>query len=332
MGKRKSYYHKKGESQSEKKAKLKFGESFNKLDIDMKGFLITYNCKFTFCLNEAKKLLQQFSLPSEIDSDKNENGNKCDDLEKELQNELDSLNKRDKEFAILDTGAKYTIFINIDSVDPNKVVEAIFEHMEKTKKPLGRYIMRLLPIMNTCKAHLEDIQKCMVKTLDQSEVIRNCLSELGENAKAFKYCCVFKTSNNSSIKREDVFRIVGTYFHEKNQANKVDFDAPEYVLIIQIICKMCFVSLVKNYFEYKKYNFVEQGSKFTTLNNVPEIKKKPDNIEIKNETIEAESTVCKPFSLVQEQESVVKPHDEEILNNEKDEKIDASKTEELKEN
>lgn len=65
MGKRKSYFHKPGQSQAEKKAKLKFGESFNKLDTNMKGFLITYNCKFTFCLNEAKKLLQQFSLPAE---------------------------------------------------------------------------------------------------------------------------------------------------------------------------------------------------------------------------------------------------------------------------
>ena len=52
---------------------------------------------------------------------------KGNDLEKELQQELDELNKRDKEFQVLDTGANYTIFITLDSVDPTKVVKNIFE-------------------------------------------------------------------------------------------------------------------------------------------------------------------------------------------------------------
>ena len=62
-GQKRKYFQKKGGTEKEKKAKLKFGESFNKLSTNQKGFLITYNCKFTFCLNEAKKLLQQFATP-----------------------------------------------------------------------------------------------------------------------------------------------------------------------------------------------------------------------------------------------------------------------------
>ena len=56
------------------------------------------------------------------------------------------------------------------------------------------------------------------------------------------------------------------YFSAINPANKVDFDEPEYVLVLQVICKLCFVSFVKNYFEYKKYNFIENGSKFSATN------------------------------------------------------------------
>ena len=41
--------------------------------------------------------------------------------------QLDELNKRDKEFQVLDTGANYTIFITLESVDPTKVVKNIFE-------------------------------------------------------------------------------------------------------------------------------------------------------------------------------------------------------------
>lgn len=135
--------------------------------------------------------------------------------------------------------------------------------MEKNKKPLGRYVQRFLPVANTCKAHLEDIEKCMRKTLDEFEPIKSCLPELNENAKPIRYCCIFKTSNNGSLKREDAFRMVGNYFQTKNPANKVDFDTPEYVLILNIICNMCFVSFVKNYFEYKKYNFIEYAAQFS---------------------------------------------------------------------
>jgi hypothetical protein len=63
MGKKRKCYF--SNTEKEKKAKLKYGNVI-KLGPGMKGFLITYNCKFTFCLNEAKKLLQQFSTPIEV--------------------------------------------------------------------------------------------------------------------------------------------------------------------------------------------------------------------------------------------------------------------------
>ena len=49
------------------------------------------------------------------------------DIEKLLKQELDSLNSRDKELRVIDTGAKYTIFIKLDSVDTNQVVRSIFQ-------------------------------------------------------------------------------------------------------------------------------------------------------------------------------------------------------------
>ena len=49
------------------------------------------------------------------------------DIEKLLKQELDSLNSRDKELRVIDTGAKYTIFIKLDSADTNQVVRSIFQ-------------------------------------------------------------------------------------------------------------------------------------------------------------------------------------------------------------
>lgn len=117
---------KKGASVSDAK-KFKF-DSHIKIGPNMSGFLITYNSKYTFCLNEAKKLLQQFSLPDTVNEEKKKReDDECDDIEKMLKQEVDTINKQDKEFYVLDTGANYTIFIYYKHVDVNKIVESIFD-------------------------------------------------------------------------------------------------------------------------------------------------------------------------------------------------------------
>jgi hypothetical protein len=126
MGKkRKSYFNNNNNDKASSK-KFKFNKSM-KLGPNMKGFLITYNCKFTFCLNEAKKLLEQFSISDKTVVDKQKSNEKSEDLEKLLKAELDTLHERDKEFNVIDTGAKHTILISLESIDPNQVVESIFD-------------------------------------------------------------------------------------------------------------------------------------------------------------------------------------------------------------
>ena len=133
MGNKRKYLSKNYESN--KKSKYMFDEKV-KLGPEMKGFLITYNCKFTFLINEARKLIQKFSSPSEPAQESE--AKKSNDIEKQLQEELDSLNTMDKQMSILDTGAKYTIFINQPSVDPNKVVGSIFEVFINNNNKIGK--------------------------------------------------------------------------------------------------------------------------------------------------------------------------------------------------
>ncbi len=73
---------------------------------------------------------------------------------------------------------------------------------------------------------------------------------------------MFKSSNNASLSRDEIFKITGPYFQSRNQMNKVDYDHPDYVLFIQVICNMCFISFVDNFFKYRKYNLIEMGCKF----------------------------------------------------------------------
>jgi hypothetical protein len=63
MGKKRKYLP--DQTAASKKSKLMFGHN-RQLSPNMKGYLITYNCKFTFMLNEAKKLIQQFSISNKV--------------------------------------------------------------------------------------------------------------------------------------------------------------------------------------------------------------------------------------------------------------------------
>lgn len=110
-----------------------------------------------------------------------------------------------------------------------------------------------MPVVNTCKAYMEDIEKCidytMGKYYDANDVI--------------KFSCLFKSSNNGTLSRDQILKLVYTYFKTKNANNKVDHDNPDVVINIQVICNICYISYLKSFYEYRKYNLVEMGVKVT---------------------------------------------------------------------
>ena len=56
-----------------------------------------------------------------------------------LKEELDGLNSRDKEFTVIDTGAKYTLFISLSSVDSNQVAKSIYQ--------VGKFLYRIVIVL-----------------------------------------------------------------------------------------------------------------------------------------------------------------------------------------
>ncbi len=94
--------------------------------------------------------------------------------------------------------------------------------------------------------------------------IKECDSSVlgDQQAKSFKYFCVYKSSNNGSLSRDSIFKIIGSYLNSKNKAIRVDFDSADYVVVISVICSICFISFVKNYDKFKKFNLIEMGAKF----------------------------------------------------------------------
>jgi flagellar biosynthesis GTPase FlhF len=132
----------------------------------------------------------------------------------------------------------------------------------------------MLPVMNTCKAFIEDIDKCVRDSLNDLPILQD------EHVKShpFTYSCIFKQSNNKSLCRDDIFRQVGTFLQSKSKDIKVNFDKPDYVLVMQVIGNICFVSFVKNYFQYRKYNLLEMSIKHSLDNTENNAKNKTSQL------------------------------------------------------
>ena len=184
------------------------------------------------------------------------------------------MKNEDSEYKIIDAGAKYTIFISIPNADVNKTSEKIYEFIKSSKKPLCRYLQRFVPISNTCKAFNEDIEKC----------VEQLFNNIYNSSETIKYTCIFKSSNNSTLKREDIIKIVNTYFQTKNSQNKVDYDQPDFVILVQVIRNICFISYLKEYFVYRKYNLVEMGIKYSKESG--DIKQEIEKTDVNNENSE----------------------------------------------
>ena len=126
-------------------------------------------------------------------------------------------------------------------------------------------MQRFVPVLNTCKAYADDIEKCMRETFDKLEAVQKSDQEKHKEAAVpFTYCCVFKSSNNNQVTRDSILKLAGAYIQSKNRLNKVDFDKPDYVIFVHVICNMCFISFLSKFFDYRKYNLIEMGCKFST--------------------------------------------------------------------
>jgi len=66
-----------------------------------------------------------------------------------------------------------------------------------------------------------------------------------------KYSILYKCRNNESIRREDILHYITGLINRSNQVALKDFD---WAIIVEIIKKTCFMSIVSDYRRYKKFN------------------------------------------------------------------------------
>lgn len=153
--------------------------------------------------------------------------------------------RRSANFDAVNTGTKNCIFIQAQNSDPNKIVSDVFEDVLKTKRTRSRYILRLLPVIGTCKADMDKIRK-LLSTL---------LIPFFNNHQTF--AINFKVRNNNSLSRNIMLSMVGDVVSEISPLSRVDLSNPYFMISLDVLKTVCCVGVLTMYYQYRKYNIQE---------------------------------------------------------------------------
>lgn len=233
----------------------------------MKGFLLTCNNREKETVREGYSLLNEYAdklygpEPKKSDDNvKNEDEDEVDEddidaaLDKEKQDLKSEREKQPNErrFQQVESGANNCIFIKTSLDQPDQLVEEIVRDLQESKVQKSRFILRLLPILGTCKAYDKNIE----------ELLENIISDaLSQTKQPSSYSVLFKTRNTNQISRDEVFKIVGGVMRNIPGPWRVDLEHPDVSIVVEIIRNVCCVGLVKEYFQRRKYNLIELVSK-----------------------------------------------------------------------
>ena len=225
----------------------------------MSGFLITCNNREREAVREGYNILNEYAdRLYGLEKLKNEKGNEADDtdevdIDAALDKEKAALQAAreqkpsERRFQQVESGANNCIFIKTTVESPTRLVDEVIRDLQESKVQKCRFILRLLPILGTCKAYEKNIEELAEKILPDSI----------EGTKNSTYCVLFKTRNTNQVAREDVFKILAGVMKNTSDHWRVDLDAPDICIVVEIIRTICCIGVVNNFYARRKYNLVE---------------------------------------------------------------------------
>ncbi|XP_070496125.1 THUMP domain-containing protein 1 homolog [Chironomus tepperi] len=245
--KAKNYFIK--QNQQSKKAYLKAGDQ---------GFLVTFNYKANDSVREVYRLLNEYYR--EYFGGKGEIENKVadpdidDDIEDQLSKAIDKTKQESEKKAMLfqsvDTGANGVVFIKSNIDEFFELGEKIIRDLFTTQQKKTKFTNRMLPIMRTCRAKMEDIVNTSGELFDQ-----HFLKEPST------FAIIFNKRLNNDIQRDDVIKELAALVSQKNMLNKVNLKEPKKTILVEIIKGLCCLTVVTDYILLKKYNLNELTTK-----------------------------------------------------------------------
>lgn len=236
-----------------KKRKKGYYKNFQKkqkggnIQPDMKGFLVTFEKKEYDAARDCFNILNEYA--EKIwgpEGDVKEEGDIEDQLGEELE-VLRNAEKKDRRFQKLRTDVAGNFFMRTTVEDPALLVTTILEDLKKTQQQKSRFILRLLPILSTCRAHLDSVKK----------TLETVLSDYSAGPEETRYLVVCRVRHNSEMKNAALTTEMVEVVERVKPRWVPDLKNPELVVMIDVLQGISCVSLLKDYYDYKKYNLFE---------------------------------------------------------------------------
>jgi len=196
-----------------------------------------------------------------------------------MKKEVDAMKEKkpaERRFQNTNTKSRNTIFIKTTLEDPSTLAHTILTDIYDNGIQKSRFAIRMLPISNSCKCRIEDIE-----ILGKKLFKKYFETPFGTG---LSYTTVFTKRNNTEISRETVIPKLGQIIKELNPLHRVNHVTPDYVILVEIIGNICCVSVVQDFFKFKKYNLIEVSK----LKNA-KVEEKPNKNENKGKEKEAGS-------------------------------------------
>jgi hypothetical protein len=78
------------------------------------------------------------------------------------------------------------------------------------------------------------------------------------------YCVIFKARLNQNFFKQDAIDVIGEVMKDMCPSAKVEYKNPGLAIVFEVMKSHCCLSVLPNYFKYKKYNLIELASPIST--------------------------------------------------------------------
>lgn len=131
------------------------------------------------------------------------------------------------------------------------LVYKILKDLKDSRQQKCRFIQRLLPADVTCKTNEKDFT-------DAAKVlIENEFNKQQPPSSSLTYAVEFRSRNNDQISKETAYNIVGELISLTNPTIKVNLTKPDKTILVDVLGKVCCLSVVDEYHNLRRYNVHE---------------------------------------------------------------------------
>lgn len=142
-----------------------------------------------------------------------------------------------------------------------------------------------------------------------SEVLTGYISSNNTDSlpTTFTYKAEVKVRNNndSELSRMSIITLIGGIVKERYAAWRVDLSTPDLVIMVDILKKVCCVSVLKDYLHYKKFNIQELVAEYhtdQTLSTTDKLRVKVKSGVDSEVCSENQQSISEPITSIQETE------------------------------